>query len=208
MMDAMDRTELAYIGLGANVGATRAAMVGAVAALSALPGASVEAVSRLYRTRPVGPVAQDDFLNAVAALRVQAGTDAAQGAMALLTAMKGIERAMGRQERGRWGPREIDLDLLLFGGHRLRLERGVSARSADPGRPGVQWLEVPHPAAAERLFVLAPLADLAPGLEPPGWDMSVAQAHSRALEAEGPDGVRAIGAWDSSASAWSEPSVS
>lgn len=208
MMDAMDRTELAYIGLGANVGAARAVMVSAVAALSALPGASVEAVSRLYRTRPVGPVSQGDFLNAVAALRVQAGTDVAGGAMALLIALKGIERAMGRQERQRWGPREIDLDLLLFGNHRSRVERDARARSADPGRPGVQWLEVPHPAAAERLFVLAPLADLAPGLEPPGWGMSVAEAHSRALEAEGPDAVRAIGAWDSSAAAWSEPSGS
>ena len=96
--------------------------------------------------------------------------------MGLLIALKGIERAMGRQERERWGPRELDLDLLLFGTHRLSVERDAAARSDDSARGGAQWLEVPHPAAAGRLFVLAPLAELAPDVVPPGWGESVAEA--------------------------------
>jgi 2-amino-4-hydroxy-6-hydroxymethyldihydropteridine diphosphokinase len=188
--------ELAYVGLGANVGAARASLQRAVSALSALPGAHRAGVSRLYRTRPVGPVRQDDFLNAVVALRMPAGADPARGAMALLIALKSLERAMGRVERERWGPREIDLDLLLFGDHALCLEREPSARSADPARGDAQWLVVPHPSARERLFVLAPLADLAPGLEPPGWGESVAQAREHAREADGPDTVQAIAEWD------------
>jgi len=140
-------------------------------------------------------VDQDDFLNAAVALRVPAGSRPELGAMALLTALKGLEQDLGRQQRQRWGPREIDLDLLLFGGHRLRVERDPAARSEDPARGGPQWLEVPHPAASERLFVLAPLADLAPDLEPPGWGRSVAAARDRARAREDPDAVRAVGVW-------------
>jgi 2-amino-4-hydroxy-6-hydroxymethyldihydropteridine diphosphokinase len=202
MMGAMDGSELAYIGLGANVGAARVAMVQAVAALATLPECSLEVVSRLYRTRPVGPVEQGDFLNAAAVLRVPGRDEPAQGAMALLVALKQIEGTIGRQERERWGPREIDLDLLLFGGHQLRVERDAAARSEDPARSAPQWLEVPHPSAAQRLFVLAPLADLAPRLEPPGWGLSVAEARDRALETEGADAVRAIGAWDPAGGEW------
>jgi 2-amino-4-hydroxy-6-hydroxymethyldihydropteridine diphosphokinase len=202
MMDAMDGSELAYIGLGANVGAARVAMVQAVAALAAQPQCSLEAVSPLYRTRPVGPVVQSDFLNAAAALRVPGRDEPTQGAMQLLVALKQIEGVVGRQERERWGPREIDLDLLLFGNHQLRVERDAAARSEDPTRTAVQWLEVPHPSASERLFVLAPLADLAPRLEPPGWGLSVAAARDRALEAEGLDAVCTIGAWDPAGGEW------
>ncbi len=127
---------------------------------SDLPGCALAGVSRLYRTRPVGPVAQGDFLNAVVALRAPAGATPGDGAMALLVALKGLERAMGRVRRERWGPREIDLDLLLFGDAEIHVEREASARSADPARGAVQWLDVPHASAAERSFVLAPLADL------------------------------------------------
>jgi 2-amino-4-hydroxy-6-hydroxymethyldihydropteridine diphosphokinase len=192
----------AYIGLGANVGAPREALERAVPALSALPGVALAGVSRLYRTRPVGPVEQGRFLNAVVALRVPAGATAEDGAMALLIALKGLERAMGRVERERWGPREIDLDLLLFGDHALRVEREPAARSEDPSKVGVQWLEVPHPSASERLFVLAPLADLAPELEPPGWGLTVSAACARAESAEGPDTVTAIGGWDFRTGRW------
>ncbi len=160
----MRQHEPAWVGLGANVGAPRASLERAVRALSTLPETSLEGVSRLYRTRPVGPVAQADFHNAVAALRVPAGASPEDGALALLVALKGLERTLGRVERERWGPREIDLDLLLFGAHALRVERAGASRSEDPGRGGTQWLEVPHPSAQERLFVLAPLADLAPDL--------------------------------------------
>lgn len=201
-MCLVDATELACIGLGANVGAAEHALGHAVAALEALPDAALSGVSRLYRTRPVGPVQQAEFLNAVVALRVRRGPSPELGAMALLVALKGIEQAMGRQERQRWGPREIDLDLLLFGSHQLRVEREAGARSEDPARAGVQWLEVPHPAARERLFVLAPLADLVPDLRPPGWGLTVSEARDRARTVEGPDAVRAVGAWDAGRGTW------
>jgi len=202
IMGLVEGSELAYVGLGANVGAPRDQLSHAVAALGALPGVAIDGVSPLYRSRPVGPVAQSDFLNAVVGLEVPAGPDPAHAAMALLIALKSIERAMGRQDRERWGPREIDLDLLLFGAHVLRLEREAWARSDDPMRTGAQWLEVPHPAAGDRLFVLAPLADLAPRLEPPGWRMNVAMARDRALEAEGTDAARVIAVWEEGAGAW------
>ena len=80
--------------------------------------------------------------------------------------------------------------------------RDVVARSSDEARTGAQWLEVPHPSASERLFVLAPLADLAPDLEPPGWGMSVAGACARARVAEGPEAVKAIGVWDHATNRW------
>lgn len=198
----MEQHVLAYIGLGANVGASPDTLARAVSALSVLPGCALAGVSRLYRTRPVGPVAQDDFLNAVVALRVPAGPGPEEGAMALLVALKGLERAMGRVERERWGPRELDLDLLLFGEAQIHVERVVGARSTDPQQAGVQWLDVPHVAAAERSFVLAPLADLAPLLVPPGWDLSVEQARVRAAQAEGPEAVEAVGEWDHRSGRW------
>ena len=139
----------------------RATLERAVAALRALPGVQPAGVSRLYRTPPVGPVDQADFWNAALALRVPAGADPDDGALALLVALKGIERDLGRRPRQRWGPRELDLDLLLFGDHACASSAPPTARSDDAARAGPQWLEVPHPLAAERLFVLAPLADLA-----------------------------------------------
>ncbi len=194
--------ELAYIGLGANVGEPQVSLERAASALAALPGAALAGVSRLYRTRPVGPVEQGHFLNAAVGLRVPAGAAPADGAMALLIALKGLERAMGRVERERWGPREIDLDLLLFGEHSLRLVREPAARSSASARTAAQWLEVPHPSASERLFVLAPLADLVPDLEPPGWGMTVSTARARAEEAEGHDAVEAIADWDHATGRW------
>ena len=201
---AMEQHVLAHIGLGANVGAPREALERAVSALSVLPGCALAGVSRLYRTRPMGPVAQGDFLNAVVALRVPAGATPEDGAMALLVALKALERTMGRVQRERWGPREIDLDLLLFGDAEIHVEREVAARSVDPTRVGLQWLDVPHPSAAERSFVLAPLAELAPELVPPGWEMSVDDARARAAATEAPDAVKAVGAWDFRTSRWQE----
>jgi 2-amino-4-hydroxy-6-hydroxymethyldihydropteridine diphosphokinase len=198
----MIRTELAGIGLGANEGPARQTLARAVAALRALPGVSLEGVSRLYRTRPVGVLDQPDFLNAAVTLRVPAGPPPEEAAMALLIALKALEQALGRRERRRWGPRELDLDLLLFGSHRLRLERDAAARSDDPSRGTAQWLEVPHPRALERGFVLAPLADLVPELEPPGWGSSVAAAWARARTREAPGAVEAIATWDAASGTW------
>jgi 2-amino-4-hydroxy-6-hydroxymethyldihydropteridine diphosphokinase len=184
----------ALVGLGANVGPARLTLTAGIRALEALPGVSLVGVSRLYVTRPVGVVDQPDFHNAAVALDVPAGPDEETGALALLVALKGIERAFGRQVRGRWGPRELDLDLLVFGAARLSVRRPPAGVSLDPGHRD-RLLVVPHPEAVHRLFVLAPLADLAPDLVPPGWTESVRDARDRSVAAEGPDAVRAVAAW-------------
>ena len=192
----------AYVGLGANLGDATTTLAAGVHALAALPGVRLAGVSRLYATAPVGVLDQPEFRNAVVALDVPAGPEPETGALALLVALKRLERAFGRRERGRWGPRELDLDLLVFGRHALHVQRSAAARSDDPTKPAVQWLEVPHAGARERLFVLAPLADLAPGLRPPGWGESVATARSRAEAAEGPAAVRPVAAWDATTGTW------
>jgi 2-amino-4-hydroxy-6-hydroxymethyldihydropteridine diphosphokinase len=158
-----------------------------------LPGASLRGVSALYATAPVGVTDQPTFYNAVVAIDVPLGPDPATGALALLVAVKRLERAFGRRDRERWGPRELDLDLLVFGRHRIDVERPAEARSADPSRP--TDLVVPHRLAGERLFVLAPLADLAPRLVPPGWRETVETARRRREAVEGADAVRPIASW-------------
>jgi 2-amino-4-hydroxy-6-hydroxymethyldihydropteridine diphosphokinase len=183
--------------LGANLGDAAGTIAAGVHALAALPGARLRGVSRLYATEPVGVTDQPEFRNAAVALDVPTGPDPATGAVALLIALKQIERAFGRQERERWGPRELDLDLLLFGRRRIALERPIEARSDDPSKP--TDLVVPHRLALERLFVLAPLADLAPGLVPPGWGETVATARRRREAIEGSAAVRPIARWDGGA---------
>ena len=195
----------AYIGLGANIGDAGPILASAVGALDELPGARIRGVSRLFATVPVGVTDQPEFRNAVVALDAPAMDDPSSGALALLTSLKGLERAFGRRRGKRWGPRELDLDLLVYGRARLAIERPPDARSIDatPGSAGdPKLLVVPHPAAETRLFVLAPLADLAPGLVPPGWGRSVETARRERLAAEGPDAVRPIGTWDPLARAW------
>jgi 2-amino-4-hydroxy-6-hydroxymethyldihydropteridine diphosphokinase len=136
----------AYIGIGSNLGDSLARVRAAFDALAQLSGCRLLARSRLYRTRPFGPVAQGQFINAVA------GMLTVLPAASLLSAMRGIEAAAGRVRAERWGPRTLDLDLLVFGNQRI----------ATPE------LEVPHPGIAERGFVLAPLAEIAPALQVPG----------------------------------------
>lgn len=200
-----DRRVRAYIGLGANVGDAEATLAEGVAALAALPGVTLRGVSRLYATDPVGVTDQPEFRNAVAALDVPAGPDPDTGALDLLTRLKDLERAFGRRKRRRWGPRELDLDLLVFGRSRIVVERPPEARSldaeADPAKAS-KLLEVPHASAATRLFVLAPLADLAARLVPPGWGMTVESARRRQERAEGPGAVRVIGRWDERTGRW------
>lgn len=184
----------AYIGLGANVGDPAATLAAAVAALAALPGSRLRGVSRLFATEPVGVVDQPEFRNACVALDVPAGPDPATGASGLLVALKGLERSFGRQPRERWGPREVDLDLLVFGRQRVDVARPPEGRSDDPAKAALP-LVVPHAEARNRLFVLAPLADLAPGLVPPGWGETVETARRRRVGIEGADAARPIAAW-------------
>jgi len=132
---------IAYVGLGANLGDREATIRAAVAAL---PG--VSAVSTLRETDPVGFTDQPRFLNGVAALETELAP------RELLDVLLEVERRLGRERRERWGPRTIDLDLLLYGGETLD----------EPG------LTVPHPRLHERRFALEPLAELDPELVVPG----------------------------------------
>jgi 2-amino-4-hydroxy-6-hydroxymethyldihydropteridine diphosphokinase len=135
------------VGLGSNQKDPRLQLGLAFAALETLPLTRLELRSSLYGSRPFGPVAQDDFCNAVAGLLTQLEP------RELLAGLRALETRLGREpQRVRWGPRVIDLDLLVHGRHRIH--------EAD--------LELPHPGIAARRFVLEPLAEIAPDLDVPG----------------------------------------
>lgn len=137
----------AYVALGSNLDDPRAQVERALGALGGLRETRLVARSSLYRTRPFGPVAQPDFVNAVAGLLTRLDP------MSLLDELKALEERLGRTRPVvRWGPRRIDLDLLVHGDSRIDDDR----------------LALPHPGIAERAFVLAPLAEIAPDLEVPG----------------------------------------
>jgi 2-amino-4-hydroxy-6-hydroxymethyldihydropteridine diphosphokinase len=154
---APERWSPAYVGLGSNLDEPVAQVQRAFAALEALPQTRLVARSSLYRSPPMGPPDQPDYVNAVAALLT------ALPAADLLAALQSIEDAQGRRRDGpRWGPRTLDLDLLLYGELAVNSDR----------------LVLPHPGLAERAFVLVPLLEVAPGLRIPGGP-SVAQLASR-----------------------------
>ena len=201
-MSARGRRVRAYVGLGSNVGAPADTLAAAVRVLGRLPGARLRGVSRLYATAPVGMIDQPEFRNAAVALDVPAGPGPVTGAIGLLVALKRIERAFGRQDRERWGPRELDLDLLVFGRHVIEVDRPPAGRSRDAAKADLPLI-VPHPEARHRLFVLAPLADLAAGLVPPGWGESTETARRRREVLEGSDSVRPVARWDEAAGGWS-----
>lgn len=199
----------AYIGLGANLDDPERSIADAVEALDAIPGVAVRGVSRLYATAPWGVTDQPEFRNAAVAVDVQGDPrDAETGAMALLGSLKSLERQGGRRPRERWGPREIDLDLLVYGRHRIDVERSPSARSADAeidAGKAAKRLEVPHRDLGERLFVLAPLADLAPRLVPPGWHETVETRRRQVAATEPPGTIRVVGQWDPTRRGWRAP---
>lgn len=135
----------AYLGLGSNLGDRFEALRQAIRELAATPGIAFRDVSSCYETAPVGPVNQGDFLNACVAV------DTTLPPAELLNVCKTIEARLGRQPRQRWGPREIDIDLLLVG--------DVTLHGDD--------LVLPHPEMTRRAFVLVPLLEIAPGLTLP-----------------------------------------
>lgn len=148
----------AYLALGSNEGERDASLALAVRQLQEHPKIEVKAGSPVYETAPIGPGSQGPYLNAV--LRVETSL----AADLLLDVMLGIERAAGRaRDRPRWGPRSLDLDLLLYD-------------DACIDRPG---LEVPHPRLHERAFVLVPLLDLAPELSHPRLGETLATLAAR-----------------------------
>jgi 2-amino-4-hydroxy-6-hydroxymethyldihydropteridine diphosphokinase len=139
-------SKTAFVGIGSNLGDREGNLRRAVELLSAEDGIDVVAVSEIRETDPVGPVEQGQFLNG--AVRIE--TDL--GPRELLERLLTVEQRLGRVRGERWGPRTIDLDLLVYGNQVVD----------EPG------LTVPHPRLHERRFALEPLADLAPGLEIPG----------------------------------------
>lgn len=152
MKDASTEKEIVWLGVGANVGNRAVRLRRAAATLDCPPLIKVRRCSPVYETSPVGP-RQRWFLNAV--LEVETTMSPRE----LLVFVKGAERRLGRRRRRRWGPREIDIDIVSYGTRRLR--------SAN--------LTLPHPRWAERKFVLRPLADLRPRLRVPGATGTVAQ---------------------------------
>jgi 2-amino-4-hydroxy-6-hydroxymethyldihydropteridine diphosphokinase len=138
----LTRTARAYLALGSNLGDRLAHLQAAVDGLAATPDVRVVAVSRVYETAPVGGPPQDDYLNAVVAV------DTSLDPRELLAVAHRLEAEEQRVRAERWGPRTLDVDVLIVGDERVD----------EPD------LVVPHPRMSERAFVLVPLADVAPEL--------------------------------------------
>ncbi len=137
----------AYIGIGSNLVAPEQQARAAIRALAALPDTLLQRVSSLYRSAPMGPQDQPDYVNAVACLHTSLTP------LQLLDQLQQIEQQQGRVRKAeRWGPRTLDLDLLLYGDEIIDQPR----------------LTVPHYGLTERAFVLYPLAEIAPELQLPG----------------------------------------
>ncbi len=158
----------AYVGLGANLADRAANIRAALTSLDLLPTITLGQVSSLYETAAVGVTDQPDFLNAVAEVSTSLSP------AALLDALLNLENLLGRERTFRWGPRVIDLDLLLYGDKQIALPA----------------LTVPHPRLRERAFVLVPLAEIAPALALPGDHRAVAELANN-LRADG--NIRRIG---------------
>jgi 2-amino-4-hydroxy-6-hydroxymethyldihydropteridine diphosphokinase len=150
----MTSPAIAYIALGANLGDRDANIRAALHSLERTPGVDVAAVSKLIENPAVGgPENSPPFLNAAAKLKTTLPPES------LMARLLEIEAELGRQRREKWGPRTIDLDLLLYG------DRVIQS----------QGLTVPHPRMGERLFVLAPLAQIAPDVVHPVTRQSMTQ---------------------------------
>lgn len=137
--------KIVYIGLGSNLGNKSENILNALDSIKDIEGVNIKKLSSLYLTAPWGKTDQDDFINQV----IEIETDLS--ALDLLYRLQDIEIKLGRQRDGKWGPRIIDLDVLLYGEEIIHLEE----------------LEVPHPYLLERLFVLIPLAEINSELEFP-----------------------------------------
>ena len=155
----------AYVGIGSNLNHPQSRVHDAFGHLEALRSSGWVLRSRLYRTRPMGPQDQPEYVNAAAGLLTQLT------ARELLAALLGIEKSMGRNRQERWGPRVIDLDLIWMPGEIID----------EPG------LTLPHPGVSTRNFVLYPLADIAPSLAIPGHGKV-----SELLRRAGDDGISVL----------------
>jgi 2-amino-4-hydroxy-6-hydroxymethyldihydropteridine diphosphokinase len=151
-----------YVGIGSNLNDPRRQVRSALSAMGGLPASRIVRTSRLYRSPPMDGTEQPDYINAVAAMLTQLDPSA------FLHALQTIENQHGRERHAeRWGPRTLDLDLLVFG------DLEISNNE----------LTVPHPGIASRSFVLLPLCEVAPRLRVPG--LAVVQDLSNKLSAAG-----------------------
>ena len=146
-------TRRVFLGLGSNLGAREEFLNGAAAGIARIPETKLIWCSSVYESDPYGNTAQGKFLNAAAEIETSLAPPD------LLGEIKRIERALGRTPAERWGPREIDIDILIYEG---------LVHSAD-------GLEVPHPGIAQRRFVLVPLREIAPDLVHPVNGMTVTE---------------------------------
>ncbi len=163
MAKAEPKEVIAYIGLGSNLGSPEAMLDRAMAQLRDEDGVRVGKVSSWYWTEPVGgPSGQPKYLNGV----IEVATNLQ--AQELLDKLLAIEQRLGRERQERWGPRCIDLDLLLYGQEIIKEER----------------LEVPHRLMHEREFVLRGLVEIAPDVKHPGLDMTAEQLWQKILTAK------------------------
>ncbi|MDP3182803.1 MAG: 2-amino-4-hydroxy-6-hydroxymethyldihydropteridine diphosphokinase [Desulfobaccales bacterium] len=157
---------IAYIGLGANLGEPRRQLEQALALLGAVEEVEVLKVSTFYLNPPLGPPDQPWFINAVAQVRTRLAPEE------LMRVLRQVEAALGRVRGVKWGPRVIDLDLLLYNGEVM----------AGPE------LVLPHPEMHKRAFVLAPLAEIAPG----AWHPVLKKSAKELLEEIDPDSRGAL----------------
>ena len=164
ILDSGSFTQTAYLGLGGNVGARAEHLTRALFALAIHPEIRISRVSSLFESQYVGPGKQGHYLNAC----VLAETCLAPGV--LLTVLKGVEQRHGRGSNGHMAPRPLDLDILLFG--------GIISSGPD--------LVLPHPRLRDRLFVLQPLAEIAPDLVFPDSRETVAAACAKIRRKDGP----------------------
>ena len=135
--------QVAFVGIGSNLNNPQAQVRSAIKAIANSEDLFLERTSSLYSSPPMGPPDQPNYVNAVVRVKTSLGS------MALLESLQGIEREHGRVRGGmRWGPRILDLDILLFGTQSTTTEK----------------LQIPHPGMAERPFVVIPLAEIAPDL--------------------------------------------
>lgn len=152
-----------YLSLGTNIGDREQNLQLAVQYLQSTENVSITAISSIYETAPVGYVDQPAFLN------IALGIETSNSAMDILKICQSVENELGRVREVRWGPRIIDLDILLYNNDNIEVED----------------LNVPHPRMFERAFVLVPLLEIAKSLETPQLEMAKSCLEKMDLEAEG-----------------------
>jgi len=161
---------IAYLGLGSNMGNKITNIENAIKAIDAVEGIRIIRVSSCYETEPWGKKDQDNFMNAVVEIASELSL------LELFEELQKIEIKMGRQRLEKWGPRNIDIDILLFGDEVLESQK----------------LTVPHPYMRQRLFVLIPLAEVNSEIKFPDDGMDIKEVLNRAIAREGNQRINKI----------------